>query len=143
MLQLEAKIMTSFKDAKGKTYDINLTIGLAKLIKSRTKVDILNLDDVSLQKIFGDDLVIAEIISICITNQLPDVEDIVDSFDGDSLQSATKAFIDELCFFFLRRGRQDKAKMLEMYQTALNQAISETEQEISKITGQQFINAQE
>lgn len=127
--------MKSFKDKSGTTYDIALTIGACKKIKSRLSVDILNLSDETVEKLYSDDLLIAEIVAVLLEDKLDQIgaQGVIDNFDGATVDTACKAFLEELTSFFAERNRPDKSAILKKLNQITEKAVQNVAEEVDKI----------
>ena len=114
--------MKSFTDNRGEAWDIELNIGAAIRIKSRLEIDVENLvkfgpgnqpEDVStLEKIASDSILLFNIIYTLCENQVKErkltQEDFAARFDGNAIEAATDALLDEIVNF----SRPAKRKVL-------------------------------
>lgn len=114
--------MKSFTDIKGEAWDVEINIGAAMRLKSRLDIEIDNLvkfdksqkpQDVSLlEKISTDSILLFNVIFVICEKQIQDrkltEEDFAARFNGDTIEAATDAVLDEIINF----SRPAKRKVL-------------------------------
>jgi len=140
--------MHAFKDAKGREWELRLTLGLAMRIKDKLGVDLLTPEagDPPLMTRFGtDEIFLGEILCEMLIDQVEKneatVQDLADSFDGETLLRAQIAFYEELADFFQARGRNDRATALRAQHTLIRKAISRVEKELTDERIQEMADA--
>lgn len=107
--------MKSYKDAKGVTWDLVLTVQSARKIRSRLNVDVL--DNNSLAAATGDPLVCCDILWVLCEDQaatrgVSEDQFYVGVIEGETFEDASVALLEELADFFLRLGRRLMAQMI-------------------------------
>lgn len=124
--------MRSFKDAKGRSWNINFTTGTAKRVKTLTGVDVFS----ETQGIFGDELanyvVLCDVLYACVLPQaeeakISDVE-FGESQNGDTLAAAYDVLIEEIIDFY----PQKKREVLRRYKQKMTDIGSQMEETATK-----------
>jgi len=120
--------MQSFTDKTGAAWDIELTVGTARKIKSRLGIDIENAvtfdtkenpqDASALEKIAKDSILLFDIIFILCENQCRERkitdEQFADLFNGDTIVKATDALLEEIINFSRPARRKVLRKLNEI-----------------------------
>lgn len=104
--------MRSFIDDHKRQWDIRVTIGSVKKIKSRCNIDLFDFGkDGFLKTLIEDHNIMADIYWILLEKQAKeneiDLDSFLDGLAGDTLPLALKAFLDDLIDFF--QGSKKKA----------------------------------
>ena len=158
--------MKSFVDKNGKSWDIELNIGTARKIKSRCNLDIENIitvdkqnnpQDVSaLERLAMDSILLFDVIFVLCENQIKadgiTEEDFAELFNGEVIEAATDALVEEIINFsrpakrkVLTRlwaiGKNFSKKAGEKMQQTLDSP--EFEKEVEKVLTQSLTNAPE
>jgi hypothetical protein len=114
--------MKTFRDNQGRPWELAMTIGAAKRIRSRLGVDIMALHDGTpplVERILGDLALQVDLVYVCIEPQVRAAgitdEQWAESMGGGPMAEALEAFWQEIIDFF-RPGRPGTA---EMARTAL------------------------
>jgi len=131
--------MTKFRGASGREWDIHLTLGKIKEIKSKHGIDLLApWDGQVINEITDNILVFAEIMSVSVAlSSVAEAELLADDLRGEALEAAVTAFVEELSDFFLagkrellllmyRKGMEGLQKSLPEIAKRLDSVISET-----------------
>lgn len=97
--------MTSFKDTAGHSWQLDLTIGTIKRVKSITDIDLLNIQDGStLVELSRDPIKLVDMIYAIIKPQADDLKITDEQFGsymgGLALRDASEAFLAEITSFF-------------------------------------------
>lgn len=126
--------MSMYTDCLGKEWQINLTIGLTKRIRSVTGVDVLRLfekDSQDLIRLSSDPMKIVSIVSMC--NNDHDHSVIEDGLDADTMDRFTQALLEAVISFFPNRSLAAKMRerFHEMYQKAGEMAATELDKKIT------------
>jgi len=111
--------MQTFKDASGNVWDVSINVGSIKFIKEALGIDLLDIisgeDKKLVHTLITDPLLLVDML-YCICKRQADALNVSDTdfgqmFDGDMIETATDAFIEELIAFFpkARRGALTKA----------------------------------
>lgn len=120
--------MQSFTDKTGAAWDIELTVGTARKIKSRLGIDIENAvtfdtkenpqDASALEKIAKDFILLFDIIFILCENQCRERnitgDQFADLFNGDTIVKATDALLEEIINFSRPARRKVLRKLNEI-----------------------------
>ena len=127
-----------FTDKSGKAWDISLTIGSIKRVKSNIGVDLLDIEggeEPLISRLLLDEVLLAEVIAELISDQLGDMSqaEMLDRFDGETLAAASKAFWEEMKGFFTSKSRQDRLAVILKATSLLETAISQGAQRVSEI----------
>ena len=122
--------MHSFKDCKGREWEISLTLGSAMAVRDAIGVDLLSPeqgDPPLLTRLGTDELLLGQVIAALLAKQIEasqyDAPDVLDAFDGETLGKAHTAFYEELRGLFQSRGRKDRATAVEKQMAMLDAAI--------------------
>lgn len=98
--------MHAFKDAKGRDWSLEITVGSIKRVKALTDVDLYALVDDGAKKLaelLADVVTLVDVLFILCAEQAKaaDVsdEDFGRAFGGDVLEAAGEAFVEEIIFF--------------------------------------------
>ncbi len=106
--------MRSFKDKKGREWSLELNVISAKRVKSDTGVDLLDME--SLSDKLADTYTLVEVLWSMIRKQAEalnvDAEGFGKSLDGDSIELATDALLEEVTDFFPSSRRKILKKAL-------------------------------
>ena len=118
--------MESFKDENGKSYDIHLTIGIAKKIKSRLNVDLLDGDPTTtITGLVEKPFLRSEILWIMVEEQAGCTQDEFDSVLGGScFREATVAFWREIGNF-IQEIDPARAKAFNLLRPRMERVILE------------------
>ena len=158
--------MQSFKDKNGKSWDIELNIGTARKIKSRCDIDIENVvtfnkqnqpQDVSiLERLSGDAILLFNVIfAICedqVTTAGMTEESFAELFNGDAIEAATEALLDEIINFSRPAKRKVLIQLRQISKNYSEKAGKELEkilsdpkfkQEVEKVLTTSLTNARE
>mgnify|MGYP007067569099 CR=1 FL=1 len=156
--------MKSFKDKTGRSWDIELNVGAARKLKSRCGLDfdhIITFDrgnrprDVSaLEKLAEDSLLLFEVIFVLCQKQIAeaglDEDAFAELFDGDTIEAATEALLDEIVNFSRPAQRKVLLQLRKISKNYSEKAGRELEkilndprfeQEIEKSLTQSLTNA--
>lgn len=156
--------MKSFKDKTGRSWDIELNVGTVRQIKSRCYVDfdhIITFDrrehpqDVSaLEKLAEDSILLFDVIFVLCQKQIAeaglDEEAFAELFDGDTIEAATGALLDEIINFSRPARRKVLLQLRKISKNYSEKAGKELEkilndpkfeQEIEKSLKQSLTNA--
>ena len=130
--------MAAFKDVNGKTWDIRMTIGVARRIKSLASIDIFNVDDDFLQnRLFTNPMTVADVLWAIVQPEAEkskiDSEMFGESLGGSAMRDAQNALVEELADFFTGMGQGSKASALKKMQTTLMEADKEAMSQIEKV----------
>lgn len=109
--------MSTFKDAKGKDWVIEINVNAVKRIKNMTGVDVTKIDNGkdSVFAILSEDMfLLADVLYAACKKQADErqmsPDDFGESLSGDVIESATEAFMDALIAFFPNPRRRDLLK---------------------------------
>lgn len=128
--------MTSFKDRNGKAWVLDLNIGMVRRIKAVCKIDLGNIVKFGekdgglsqLEQLADDsDKLCALFWTMCEAQVVAaglDEEKFFSGFDGDTIDAATAALIDELVNFSRPAQRAILKKVVELSRQAQEQAVA-------------------
>jgi len=132
--------MTTFRDAKGNSWELSITIGSAMEVRARLAIDLLSPeqgDPPLLTQLGTDELLLGEVIGALLEEQLEardmDASDVYRLFDGATMLAAQNVFYQELIDFFQSRGRNDRAKAVATQQRLIQTAIAAAEKKVDTI----------
>lgn len=132
--------MREFRDCAGRKWNLSLTLGSAMRLKEKMGIDLLQPeqgDPPLLTRLGTDELLLGEVLCSLLEQQFDDlkvtVEQVRDSFDGETLMQAQKAFYEELSDFFQHRGRPDRAKAVAAQAKVIQAAVAAMEVRIDAI----------
>lgn len=116
----------AFKDAEGREWQLKLNVG--SLTRARDLADVKLGDGVELARIADDPALFGRVLYALLKPQIDEKgispEDFAEAFDGDVVQAATEALMEEICLFTppakraMLRKILDKGKELEGKRTA-------------------------
>jgi hypothetical protein len=141
--------MKEFTDKNGKIYSLSITIGSIMRVKSKLDVDLLQIEkgeNPLLTRLWEDEVLLAQVIACLLSNQIADKtdEEILESFDGDTILKATTCFYDELIDFFQKSARTERAELVKKQQALIKEVIAKAtetlkSQDVSKmVSGIEF-----
>lgn len=132
--------MKTFTDAAGRTWTLALTLGTAMAVKAKLAVDLLQPeagDPPLLTRLGTDEMLLGEVLCAMLEGQFEAHKvtdtDVRNSFDGQTLLAAQKAFYEELINFFRGRGRNDRAKAVAKQMAMIDAAVAAIETRIDAI----------
>ncbi len=151
--------MRTFRDSKGRTWELSLTIGSAKRVRDKLGINLLEPeggDPPLLTRLATDVILFCDVLYVMVQPeaerlQVSDI-DFGEALGGDALAEATNAFYEEMIDFFRLCGRMDLAKMADKQRTMLGLVVKmaegkisefDAESEIQKIFGKIPTNSQE
>lgn len=109
--------MHSFSDLKGRKWDVHLTLGIARKLKSQLGIDLLKPEDnqAELIDVLSNHFTLIEAVWIAIESDAlaksVSKEEFENDMDGETLDRAVTAFMEELSFF-IQRVDPTRAKLL-------------------------------
>ncbi|NLF33057.1 MAG: hypothetical protein GX591_19505, partial [Planctomycetes bacterium] len=132
--------MKTFTDAAGRTWTLTLNLGTAMGVKEALGVDLLQPetgDPPLLTRLGTDEMLLGEVLCAMLAGQFEThkvtAEDVRNSFDGQTLLAAQKAFYEEMIGFFRSRGRNDRAKAVAKQMAMIDAAVTAIETRIDGI----------
>ena len=138
--------MKTFNDASSRTWSLTLNLGTAMAVKAKLNVDLLQPeagDPPLLTRIGTDEMLLGEVLCAMLEGQFVTHKvteaDVRNSFDGQTLLAAQKAFYEELIDFFRSRGRNDRAKAVAKQMAMIDAAVTAIETKIDGINVEQTI----
>jgi hypothetical protein len=139
--------MKTFADSQGRTWTLALTLGVAKQIKSKLDIDLLQPEmgePPLLTRLGTDEILLGEVLLAMMESQFERYnlteQQVQDAFDGPTLLKAQTAFYDELIDFFRSRGRTDRAKAVAAQKTLIDKAITAIEMQVDAIDVDKLID---
>ena len=118
--------MRTFQDRAGRTWSVAVNVDAVKRVRSLLSVDLLELGEGKLlEKIAADDVMLVDIIYVLVkpeadTQKVTDV-DFGRAMAGDAIDTAWKAFLEELSDFFRspakRRVLRKALAKLDVFET--------------------------
>ena len=149
--------MKSFTDTKGQVWDIDITIGPARRVKSRLGVDLNTVIDnkaAGLVELLTDPYRLVDVLFVlceaqAVQRQISD-QDFADVIGGDVLEAAANAFVEALIDFFphariranlrawFKAAKQMREKMLTRAELEISRINPDTEADklIDSLIGQ-------
>ena len=132
--------MKTFTDAAGRNWTLTLNLGTAMAVKGKLDIDLLQPeagDPPLLTRLGTDEMLLGEVLCAMlegqfVTHKVTD-DDVRNSFDGQTLLAAQKAFYEELIDFFRSRGRNDRAKAVAKQMAMIDAAVTAIETRIDGI----------
>lgn len=109
--------MRTFKDEKGRPWEISINVGTVKAVKTEAGVDLLDIDDGStFSKLADDPIRLGDVLWVLVRKQCEAAgvsdEEFGAALAGDSLEDAVNALMEEVVDFFRRPQRELLRKML-------------------------------
>lgn len=139
--------MKTFADSQGRTWTLALTLGVAKQIKAKLDIDLLQPEmgePPLLTRLGTDEILLGEVLLAMMESQFERYnlteQQVQDAFDGPTLLKAQTAFYDELIDFFRSRGRPDRAKAVAAQKTLIDKAITAIEMQVDAIDVDKLID---
>ena len=131
--------MHSFKDNAGNSWDVEITIGSVKRVRSLLDVDLLNLDsgDPPLLTRLGEIELLCDVIFALLKPQA-DERNITDEewaagMGGEAILSAQGAFYAELADFFLGLGQKHLATAVTTQKRMVEAAVEAAEARLAEV----------
>ena len=132
--------MKTFTDAAGRNWTLTLNLGTAMAVKGKLDIDLLQPeagDPPLLTRLGTDEMLLGEVLCAMlegqfVTHKVTD-DDVRNSFDGQTLLGAQKAFYEELIDFFHSRGRNDRAKAVAKQMAMIEAAVTAVETRIDAL----------
>ncbi len=122
--------MQTFKDAKGRTWTISLTIGRARAVLDKTGVDLLHPESSTppLPEVLVDDMQVARILQVLLDSEFArlnlDPTAVMDEdWDGKTTQASYDALLAEIAGFFEARGQTSRAQIVRKTAEAIREAL--------------------
>jgi hypothetical protein len=132
--------MKTFTDSAGRTWTLALTLGTAMKVKAKLDIDLLQPeagDPPLLTRLGTDEMLLGEVLCAMLEGQFEahkvTDDDVRNSFDGQTLLAAQKAFYEELIDFFQSRGRNDRAKAVAKQMALIDAAVAAVETRIDAL----------
>ncbi len=129
--------MKTFTDATGRSWTLTLNLGTAMAVKAKLDIDLLQPeagDPPLLTRLGTDEMLLGEVLCCMLEGQFTThsvtEDDVRNSFDGQTLLAAQKAFYEELIDFFRSRGRNDRAKAVAKQMAMIDAAVTAMETRI-------------
>lgn len=128
--------MATWKDKNGKEWNCEITIKTLKQIKQRLGIDFLDVQT-SIKKMMQDVYTLCNVLYIvhedeCQKLNISD-EDFGGLLAGDSIDGATKAFIDSLLYFFPIQQRQMLEKITNKREQVMTEIYKKMGEEIDNL----------
>ena len=138
--------MKTFTDAANRTWSLTLNLGTAMAVKDKLSIDLLQPeagDPPLLTRLGTDEMLLGEVLCAMLggqfeTHKVTDA-DVRNSFDGQTLLAAQKAFYEELIDFFRSRGRNDRAKAVAKQMAMIDAAVTAIETKLDQISVEETI----
>ena len=132
--------MKVFTDATNRQWEIALTIGSAKRVKSLLGIDLLQPesgDPPLLTRLGTDEMLLCDII-YCLVKPQADAAGIRDEefgelLGGEVILAAQTALYEELIDFFQQRGRTDRSRAVAAQKQMIELAIQNADQQIAQL----------
>ena len=132
--------MKVFADSTNKQWEISLTIGSAKRVKSLVGIDLLQPesgDPPLLTRLGTDEMLLCDII-YCLVKPQADAAEVTDEhfgglLGGEVILAAQTALYEELIDFFQQRGRTDRSRAVAAQKQMIELAIQNADQQIAQI----------
>ena len=132
--------MKLFTDATNQQWEIALTIGSAKRVKSLLGIDLLQPesgDPPLLTRLGSDEMLLCDII-YCLVKPQADATAVSDEqfgelLGGETILAAQTALYEELIDFFQQRGRTDRSRAVAAQKQMIELAIQNADQQIAQI----------
>ena len=137
--------MARFTDQKNRSWEVRITIGAVKRVKSYTGLDILDQsgDNPLTIRLYEDPIQLAEVLWGLISDQAQaqnvTEEDFGSSLGGAAMAQAYDAVVSELSDFFQSGGKTSFVKALKKTQLALNTALKIQEAQVDKLTDEEIV----
>lgn len=132
--------MKTFKDNANHDWNIAINIGSAMRVKDKLGIDLLQPeagDPPLLTRLGTDEMLLAQVIATLLESQFEaqkvDEDHIYQCFDGPTFARAHHAFYEELIDFFLKRGRDDRAKAVEKQMRMIEAGVKAAKSKIDEI----------
>lgn len=122
--------MEKIKLLSGKTVDLSISAGSIELVKNQLKVSLVDLGSTGvIEKMMDDPLLLCNIIYLLCKRSCEEqkisAEDFAYGMEGEQIEAATKAFIEELINFLPPSKKTLLRQSLKMQET-LNQKMVES-----------------
>lgn len=131
--------MRVIKDLKGREWELQITVGTVKRVRSYCDLDLYNIGDSGFIKIIIDEPIkLIEMFWTIFEDQAKakeiDEKEFCEGWAGDIIDEATKIFLDELIEFFPEKKRQPARKLLEKLEALAIKAYSRVEAECDSLS---------
>ena len=130
--------MKTFNDTSNRTWTISLTLGTAMAVKDKLGIDLLSPEEGDpplLTRLGTDEIFLGQVLLALLEPQFEankvTAEEVRNSFDGQMLLAAQKAFYEELIDFFQKRGRTDRSKAVATQVKIIETAVAAVEAKIN------------
>ena len=141
--------MQTFKDAKGREWNLALTIGRARAVLDVTGIDLLQPETgtPSLPEILADDYQVATILQVLLSGEFirhgvePDAV-LDEDWDGTTTRLAYDALLAELASFFEGRGQNPRAEIVRKTHAALAEALAIVGEKVDKLDPANVVRAE-
>ncbi len=138
--------MKTFNDTTNRTWTISLTLGTAMAVKDKLGIDLLSPEEGDpplLTRLGTDEMFLGQVLLALLEPQFEankvTAEQVRNSFDGQTLLAAQKAFYEELVDFFRNRGRADRSKAVATQMKIIEAATAAIEAKIDGMDIDQMI----
>lgn len=124
--------MRTFKDNKGRSWNVEINISAVKRLKSMLNVNIMDaVEGELLEKLAIDPVLLCDVIYVVCKldadRQNISDEQFGEAMGGDAIEKATEALLQELVDFFPEAKRRVLRKALEKFRIAESKAIETAE----------------
>jgi len=133
--------MRTFRDSAGRSWQIRLTIRIAKMLRDACGFDLMQLAEgnpPAIVRLYTDLPFLASILWTLVGEQagkLGVTEDqFLEAMEGDAVREAMAALQEELLDFFRGLGRQDLVAILEHIQNAINNLAVEMARKMKELS---------
>lgn len=145
--------MNKFTDALSRDWTLKLTIGIAKQLKDKLPIDLLQVDR-SIPELYVNPVYLAEVLWYLVEDEATkkgiSQEQFFEGLLGDALDAGREALLQAIKDFFPSRQRKTMDLMLGAVEKAMSKMdemakVVETkiDEELDKIAGQSFSELQE
>ncbi len=137
--------MRVIKDLKGREWELQITVGTIKRVRSKLDMDLYKIDDKNFIKtIFDDPIKLIELIWVILEDQVKEKEiseiEFCEGWAGEAIEVATDLFIEELIEFFPPKKRQPLEKWWKMARSVELKILKKAEEEVLNIDENQILD---
>lgn len=126
--------MATFKDTKGETWTLTITVGKAMKLKDELGLDVQTLMDknsVTLERMLSDSWKIVEILALLLSDQFENRglsdQEFFERIEGSTIDDATIAFLEAVADSLPKLKRRPMRMMIQKLSPSINQAAERVE----------------
>ena len=131
--------MRIFKDTQGRSWSVTIDIGTAKRVRDVTGCDLLDSTGAVLDALSADTIQLVDVLWVIVMPQARQIgisdEQFGASLNGDVIEQATEALVQEMLDFCPTRKANLLRGMMKKEQQKIEAALTQLEKELAETSG--------